>query len=161
MKRCLCFWQLTFFALFLKGAGRTNLGTSLPDFIKGQYVRIDLRDINGQYDTSPVDAGWRRRRVQRLVANDWLFCYDFVAPRSVALTQMRKSFGLPTGLPVALMSTDEVHMYTQRPIEQRFEKTAWKKKFVTNLVCYDLAKILTNAKGRSKRSSRSCLTQLP
>jgi len=77
------------------------------------------------------------------------------------MREMKKSFVLPTDLPVALMSADEVHMYTQRPIEQRFDKSAWKKKFVTNLVCYDLAKVLTNAKGRSERSLTSCLTQLP
>jgi transposase len=52
-------------------------------------------------------------------------------------------------------------MYTQRPVEQRQDKSKWQRKFITNLVSYDLSKVITNAKGRSSRSLRSCLKQLP
>lgn len=73
---------------------------------------------------------------------------------------MKKDFKLPSDLPISLASADEVHMYTDRPKGQRNDKSLWDKKFITNLVSYDLSKVLTNANGRSARSLSSCLKQL-
>lgn len=73
---------------------------------------------------------------------------------------MKKHLTLPENLPVKLMSADETHMYTHRPEKTRFDKSMWDKKFITNLVSYDLSKVVTNASGRSARSLKSCLAQL-
>lgn len=74
--------------------------------------------------------------------------------------KLKKDFKFPSDLPISLSSADEVHMYTHRPKDQRNDKSLWDKKFITNLVSYDLSKVLTNAKGRSARSLGSCLKQL-
>ena len=74
---------------------------------------------------------------------------------------MKKKFEIPTDLPMTFASADEVHMRTIKPKDTRFDKTKWKKKFITNLVSCDLAKVITNASGRSTRSLRSCLNQIP
>lgn len=76
------------------------------------------------------------------------------------MKKMKDNFKLPNDLPISLASADEVHMMTLRPQEQRSEKSLWEKKFITNLVSYDLSKVITNAKGRSGRSLQSCLKQL-
>lgn len=74
---------------------------------------------------------------------------------------MKKMFEIPTDLPMSFASADEVHMRTVKPKEARFDKSKWKKKFVTNLVSCDLAKVIANASGRSSRSLQSCLNQIP
>lgn len=76
------------------------------------------------------------------------------------MARMKKQFTLPSDLPLSLASADEVHMMTLRPAEHRMDKSAWKRKFITNLVSYDLSKVVTNAKGRSSKSLKSCLKQL-
>ncbi len=76
------------------------------------------------------------------------------------MKKMKDNFKFPNDLPISLASADEVHMMTLRPQEQRSEKLLWEKKFITNLVSYDLSKVITNAKGRSGRSLQSCLSQL-
>lgn len=75
--------------------------------------------------------------------------------------KMKEDFELPSDLPVELMSADEVHMMTVRPKATRHERKTWDKKFVTNLVCYGLSRVVANAKGRSTRSLSSCLKQVP
>lgn len=77
------------------------------------------------------------------------------------MKKMKKLFILPTDLPISLASADEVHMYTQRPHYNPMDKENWKKKFITNLVSYDLSKVIVNANGRSSQSLRKCLEQLP
>lgn len=76
------------------------------------------------------------------------------------MKKMKDHFKFPSDLPISLASADEVHMMTLRPAEQRSERSLWEKKFITNLVSYDLSKVITNAKGRSSRSLQSCLKQL-
>jgi len=76
------------------------------------------------------------------------------------MKEMKRNFTLPDELPVSLMSADEVHMYTHRPPKTRFDKGTWDKKFITNLVSYDLSKVITNARGRSARTLQSCFKQL-
>lgn len=74
---------------------------------------------------------------------------------------LKKMFEIPTDMPMKFVSADEVHMRTIRPKEARFDKSKWDKKFITNLVSCDLAKIVANASGRSSRSLTSCLKQIP
>ena len=74
---------------------------------------------------------------------------------------MKKMFEIPTDLPMSFASADEVHMRTIKPKDARFDKSKWKKKFITNLVSCDLAKVIANASGRSSRSLQSCLNQIP
>jgi transposase len=74
---------------------------------------------------------------------------------------MKKMFEIPTDMPMNFASADEVHMRTIRPKEARFDKSQWNKKFITNLVSCDLAKVVANASGRSSRSLTSCLKQIP
>lgn len=76
------------------------------------------------------------------------------------MKKMKKDFKFPSDLPLSLASADEVHMYTDRPKVEYSDKSLWDKKFITNLVSYDLSKVLTNANGRSARSLSSCLKQL-
>lgn len=76
------------------------------------------------------------------------------------MKKMKKDFKFPSDLPLSLASADEVHQYTDRPKDQYSDKSQWDRKFVTNLVSYDLSKVLTNANGRSARSLGSCLKQL-
>lgn len=75
--------------------------------------------------------------------------------------KMKENFELPSDLPVDLMSADEVHMMTVRPKATRHDRKTWEKKFVTNLVCYGLSKVVSNARGRSTRSLTSCLKRVP
>jgi len=75
--------------------------------------------------------------------------------------QMKKRFELPTDLPMRFASADEVHMRTVKPVEARADRSTWKRKFITNLVSCDLAKVISNASGRSSRSLQSCLKQIP
>lgn len=77
------------------------------------------------------------------------------------MKKMKEDFEIPTGLPMSLASADEVHMMTIRPKENRHDRSSWKRKFITNLVSYDLSKVITNARGRSSRSLKTCLNQLP
>lgn len=74
---------------------------------------------------------------------------------------MKKMFEIPTDMPMSFASADEVHMRTIKPKDARFDKSKWKKKFITNLVSCDLAKVVANASGRSTRSLKSCLLQIP
>lgn len=74
---------------------------------------------------------------------------------------MKKMFEIPTDMPMKLASADEVHMRTIKPKDARFDKSKWDKKFITNLVSCDLAKVVANASGRSSRSLTSCLKQIP
>lgn len=77
------------------------------------------------------------------------------------MKEMKKLFEIPNDLPMSFASADEVHMRTIKPVDTRFDKSQWKKKFITNLVSCDLAKVIANASGRSSRSLQSCLKQLP
>ncbi|MBX9768562.1 MAG: transposase [Bdellovibrionales bacterium] len=74
---------------------------------------------------------------------------------------MKKMFEIPTDLPMKFASADEVHMRTIKPKDARFDKSKWDKKFITNLVSCDLAKVVANASGRSSKSLTSCLKQIP
>lgn len=76
------------------------------------------------------------------------------------MKKMKSHFKFPSDLPITLASADEVHMYTQRCHQQTNDRSTWDRKFITNLVSYDLSKVLTNAKGRSSGSLQSCLKQL-
>lgn len=77
------------------------------------------------------------------------------------MKMMKKMFEIPNDMPMSFASADEVHMRTIKPKEARFDKSKWDKKFITNLVSCDLAKVVSNASGRSSRSLTSCLKQLP
>ncbi len=74
---------------------------------------------------------------------------------------MKKLFEIPADLPMSFASADEVHMRTIKPRDARFDKSKWKKKFITNLVSCDLAKVVANASGRSTKSLKNCLLQIP
>ncbi len=74
---------------------------------------------------------------------------------------MKKMFEIPTDMPMKFASADEVHMRTTRPKDARFDKSKWDKKFITNLISCDVAKVISNASGRSGKSLTSCLKQLP
>lgn len=74
---------------------------------------------------------------------------------------MKKMFEIPADMPMKFASADEVHMRTVKPKDARFDKSKWDKKFITNLVSCDLAKVVANASGRSSRSLASCLRQIP
>jgi transposase len=74
---------------------------------------------------------------------------------------MKKMFEIPADIPMSFASADEVHMRTIKPKDARFDKSKWKKKFITNLVSCDLAKVISNASGRSTRSLKNCLQQIP
>lgn len=74
---------------------------------------------------------------------------------------MKKMFEVPTDMPMSFASADEVHMRTIKPKDARFDKSKWKKRFITNLVSCDLAKVVANASGRSTRSLKNCLLQIP
>lgn len=51
---------------------------------------------------------------------------------------MKKMFEVPTDMPMSFASADEVHMRTIKPKDARFDKSKWKKRFITNLVSCDL-----------------------
>jgi transposase len=76
------------------------------------------------------------------------------------MQKMKAEFTLPKGLPIKLASADEVHMMTVRPKKHRSDKGAWNRKFITNLVSYDLSKVVANASGRNAQSLQKCLEQL-
>jgi transposase len=77
------------------------------------------------------------------------------------MKMMKKMFEIPTDMPMKFASADEVHMRTIKPKDARFDKSKWDKKFITNLVSCDLAKVVANASGRSSRSLANCLKQIP
>lgn len=77
------------------------------------------------------------------------------------MKMMKKMFEIPADMPMSFASVDEVHMRTIRPKDARFDQSKWDKKFITNLVSCDLAKVVANASGRSGRSLTSCLRQIP
>lgn len=77
------------------------------------------------------------------------------------MKEMKRRFEIPTDLPMSFASADEVHMRTIKPVNSRGDRSTWKKKFITNLVSCDMAKVIANASGRSSRSLQSCLKQIP
>lgn len=77
------------------------------------------------------------------------------------MKMMKKMFEIPSDMPMSFASADEVHMRTIKPKGARFDKSKWDKKFITNLVSCDLAKVVANASGRSSRSLTGCLKQIP
>ncbi|MGE3682189.1 MAG: hypothetical protein AB7G93_10715 [Bdellovibrionales bacterium] len=76
------------------------------------------------------------------------------------MQRMKEHLEIPPKLDVSLLSADEVHMRTIKPKKNWWDKEAWQKKFVTNLVCYNHAKIIANAAGRDARALKTCLLQL-
>lgn len=63
-------------------------------------------------------------------------------------------------LTIKLASADEVHQRTIKPKTDKWNKDAWVKKFITNLVCYNHSKVIANAAGRDARALKNCLMQL-
>lgn len=76
------------------------------------------------------------------------------------MKKMKKEFPLPTNLDMTLASADEVHMYSLKPSEHSLFPRQRERKFITNLVSYNLSKVVANANGRSSRSLKTCLNQL-
>ena len=74
--------------------------------------------------------------------------------------RMKKDLVIPENLPLRLMSADEVHMRTVKPKKSRMDKNQWKKKFITNLVSYEAAHVVSNARGRNAKSLKTCLKAL-
>lgn len=74
--------------------------------------------------------------------------------------RMKKNLVIPKNLPLRLMSADEVHLRPVKPKTKRMDKTQWKKKLITNLVSYEAAIVLANARGRDTRSLKTCLKTL-
>lgn len=76
------------------------------------------------------------------------------------MQRMKEHLKMPAKLDVSLLSADEVHMRTVKPKKNKWDKDAWKKKFITNLVCYNHSKVIANAAGRDARALKKCLLQL-
>lgn len=79
------------------------------------------------------------------------------------MQKMKESAGYKDLLGVAnaeLMSADEVHMRTLRPKNKTYQKREWARKFITNLVCYNHSKVVSNAENRTAKSLKKCLLEL-
>jgi hypothetical protein len=76
------------------------------------------------------------------------------------MRRMKQDLKFPEKLSFKLMSADEVHLRTVKPKKEKWNKEAWDRRFVTNLVLYNHAKVIANAAGRDARSLKNCLLQL-
>jgi transposase len=78
------------------------------------------------------------------------------------LRRMKQDLKLPETLDVSLMSADEVHFRTiennlrDNPFSER-----WTTKYLTNLVCSKVSKVISNAGGRDAQALATCLKVLP
>ena len=70
---------------------------------------------------------------------------------------MKKRSLLPEAIDLSFMSADEVHF---RTMPKKDSLTKPEIKFITNLVCYKEAKVLSNAMVRSSKSLEKCLSIL-
>ena len=80
----------------------------------------------------------------------------------VRMKRMQHDFKLPTDLDVSHMSADEVHF---RTIENTNRQSPFcefsTRRFLTNLVCTKVSKVIANAEGREAVSLAKCLKLLP
>jgi transposase len=78
------------------------------------------------------------------------------------MRRMQKDLKLPDDLDVSHLSADEVHF---RTIENKVRDNPFSefstKKFLTNLVCTNISKVISNAEGREALSLAKCLKILP
>jgi transposase len=75
----------------------------------------------------------------------------------VRMKMMKPLSRLPENIDLSKMSADEVHFRTMPKVDSL---TKPEIKFVTNLVCYKEAKVLSNAPGRDSRALIQCLKVL-
>lgn len=73
------------------------------------------------------------------------------------MKSMKPLMKLPESIDLTKMSADEVHFRTMPKVDSM---TKPEIKFVTNLVCYKEAKVLSNATGRDSKSLARCLKVL-
>ena len=78
------------------------------------------------------------------------------------MRRMKQDLKLPTDLDITHMSADEVHFRTiennhrDHPFSER-----WATKYLTNLVCSKISKVISNAGGRDAQALANCLKVLP
>jgi transposase len=78
------------------------------------------------------------------------------------MKRMLKDYKLPEDLDVSHMSADEVHFRTIKVQERDNPFSDFNtKKFLTNLVCTNAAKVISNAEGRDAMALAKCLKILP